>query len=207
MNDGLYIPGENPFCTRRIRPGSLSYQFPPDENWETVLKQLRDAAGWGEIIGPHGSGKSTLLSGLIPLLQAEGWQVQRIDLHDGDRRLPIVLRQMPDMNVPYMIIIDGYEQLGHLSRFQLKRHCRQRGWGLIVTAHQPTGLPKLFNTATTIELANRVVEELLNNSEYAASQQDIADCYTRHKGNLREMLFDLYDLFEQRPTTPLRQER
>jgi energy-coupling factor transporter ATP-binding protein EcfA2 len=201
MNTDPAFPVENPFCTRRIRPGALPYLFPPGKDLETILKRLRGAAGWGEIIGPHGSGKSTLLAGLIPLLQAEGWQVERIDLHDGQRRLPVDLRQIPETETPLLLVVDGYEQLGSLSRFHLKRHCRRRGWGLIVTAHRSAGLPELCNTAATLEQANRVVEELLKNSEYTVSRQDIADRYARCQGNLREMLFELYDLFERRRTS------
>jgi hypothetical protein len=198
MNHDPSFPVENPFCTRRIKPGALPYLFPPDLSWDVILTRWRNAAGWGEIIGPHGSGKSTLLAGLIPLLQAEGWQIERIDLHDGERHLPVDVRKIPDIEMPFLLIVDGYEQLGSLSRFQLKRHCRHRGWGLLVTAHHSAGLPELFNTTVSLEQANRVVGELLKNSENTVSRQDIAECYTCCQGNLREMLFELYDLFEQR---------
>jgi hypothetical protein len=197
MNHDRSFPVENPFCTRRIRPGALPYLFPPGMSLEVILQRLHNAAGWGEIIGPHGSGKSTLLAGLIPLLHAEGWRTQRIDLHDGERRLPVNPRHIPEADAPFLLIVDGYEQLGGLSRLHLKRHCRRRGWGLIVTAHRSSGLPELFDATATIEQANRVVAELLKNSDYPISSQHIADRYARCQGNLREMLFDLYDLFER----------
>ncbi len=61
MNNAPIFPAENPFCTRRIRPGALPYFFPPGASIETILQRFQDFAGWGEIVGPHGSGKSTLL--------------------------------------------------------------------------------------------------------------------------------------------------
>jgi hypothetical protein len=199
MND-LSFPAENPFCTRRIRPGALPYLFPSEMNWDLILGRLEDAGGWGEIVGPHGSGKSTLLAGLIPLLESEGWQVHRIDLHDGERRLPVDLRQIAETGKRLMLIVDGYEQLSVLSRFQLKRYCRRRGWGLIVTAHQSVGLPELFSTAVSLEQAKWVVGEILKDSEYSISAEELEESYTRCRGNLREMLFGLYDLFERERT-------
>ncbi|MCC6124929.1 MAG: hypothetical protein IT426_08205 [Pirellulales bacterium] len=198
MTGDSAIPGENPFCTRRIRPGALPYLFPPGMSWEIIFERLQNAAGWGEIIGPHGSGKSTLLAGLIPRLEAEGWRVQRIDLHDGERRLPVDLRKIPATETPFLLVVDGYEQLGGLNRFRLRRHCRRRGWGLIVTAHRPAGLPKLFDCTPSVELARQIVQTLLADGERLFSPAEISGCYARSKGNLREMLFGLYDLFEQR---------
>jgi energy-coupling factor transporter ATP-binding protein EcfA2 len=197
MNDAPGFPAENPFCTRRIKPGALPYLFPPKANLESMVKQLKDTAGWGEIVGPHGSGKSTLLASLIPALHAAGWRTQLIELHDGERRLPVNLREIPETDIPFMLLVDGYEQLGSLSRFHLKRNCRRRGWGLIVTSHRPAGLPELFDTAVSPESANRIVQELLKQSDYSISPEEIADRFARHEGNLRELLFELYDLFEQ----------
>jgi hypothetical protein len=201
MND-LSFPAENPFCTRRIRPGALPYLFPPETGWEVILGRLKDAGGWGEIVGPHGSGKSTLLAGLIPLLETEGWRVARIDLHDGERRLPVDLRQIAETDKRLMLVVDGYEQLGALSRFQLKRYCRRRGWGLIVTAHFTVGLPELLSTAVLLEQAKWVVRAILKDSEYSISARELEESYARCRGNLREMLFGLYDLFERERSNP-----
>ncbi len=138
-----------------------------------------------------------MLAGLIPLLESQGWRVERIDLHDGERRLPVDLRQIGKTGERLLVIVDGCEQLGILSRFQLKRCCRRRGWGLIVTAHQSSGLPELCDTTVSLEQAKRVVGELLEKSEYKVSAKNLEERYARSEGNLRELLFDLYDLFEQ----------
>jgi hypothetical protein len=197
MDNAPSFPPDNPFCTRRIRPGALPYLFPPDMSWNAIMSQLKDAGGWGEIVGPHGSGKSTLLAGLIPLLAADGWRATRIDLHDGERRLPVDLRRIGRSGERLMLVVDGYEQLGSLRRLQLKRHCRRCGWGLIATAHRAVGLPELHNTAVSLDQAKQVVAELLKDHQFEVSEKDLEQRYAACAGNLREMLFGLYDLFER----------
>jgi energy-coupling factor transporter ATP-binding protein EcfA2 len=196
MNGENAIPAENPFCTRRIKPGALAFMFPPDETPQTILDRVRANGGWGDIVGPHGSGKSTLLAALIPAIQASGRRTQLIELHDGERRLPVNLRRIAETGDSFVLLVDGYEQLSRLSRFWLKRHCRRRGWGLIVTSHRPVGFPRLFDAAVTPELAVRVVETLLQPTGRTLSPDEIESRFARHRGNLRELLFELYDWFE-----------
>jgi hypothetical protein len=236
MNGRHAIPGENPFCTRRIRPGALPFLFSPGIDLETLLVRLQTNGNRGEIVGPHGSGKSTLLAAMIPALQAAGWQTQLIELHDGQRRLPAKFGERGERkgkrgegrgerskrigdgeqrtggtedspassiaslhvpgSMPLMLLIDGYEQLGFSSRFLLKRRCRRKGWGLVITSHRSGVLPPLFETGVTLELANRVIQEILGENAGVVSQQEISDSFVRHEGNLREVFFDLYDLLE-----------
>jgi energy-coupling factor transporter ATP-binding protein EcfA2 len=196
MNGENAFPAENPFCTRRIKPGALDFLFPPDETLQTILDRVRANGGWGEIVGPHGSGKSTLLAALIPAIQASGRRTQLIELHDGERRLPVNLRRIAETGDSLVLLVDGYEQLSRLSRFWLKRHCRRCGWGLIVTSHRPVGFPRLFDAAVTPKLAVRVVETLLQPTGRTLSPSEIESRFARHEGNLRELLFELYDWFE-----------
>ena len=46
---------------------------------------------WGEILGPHGAGKSALLATLIPAVERAGRRPVLVELHDGQRRLPLDL--------------------------------------------------------------------------------------------------------------------
>ena len=147
------------------------------------------------------------------MLARIGCDVRSIALHDGQRRLT---REFLAATAPSeqaadtqehrrrIVIVDGYEQLSCWSRWRLQRRCRVVGAGLLVTAHGPTNLPSLFRTAVDLELTERVVTQLLADAgpgaETAAdiSLQDIRWAWQRHNGNLRETLFDLYDIFEQR---------
>jgi ABC-type cobalamin/Fe3+-siderophores transport system ATPase subunit len=206
---------ENPFCTRRIRPGAMPFLFSGDASAETLVARLR-ANNWrGQIVGPHGSGKSALLAALIPAVERAGQQVLSLELHDGQRALPHDFWRGPQLASCTLLIVDGYEQLGRWACFRLRRFCRRprlcragfqpdqdeletRPTGLLVTAHAPVGLPELCRTAADLDLACRLVSQLQRDHQMLVTAQDVVERFPRHGGNLRELLFDLYDLYERR---------
>jgi hypothetical protein len=188
---------DNPFCTRRVRPGAIPFLFPPGEDVETLVRRLQRNGWWGEIVGGHGSGKSALLATLIPQIEQAGRHATLVELHDGQRRLPLDLSRDSRLKPPLVLIVDGYEQLSRWRRFLLRRHCRRRGWGLLVTAHVSVGLPELFRTVASPELAERIVGQLMAGRLPPCTASELAACLARRGGNLRETLFDLYDLYEQ----------
>jgi hypothetical protein len=192
---------DNPFSTNRVRPGALPFLFPPGQNAETLIGRLRQAGWRGEIIGRHGSGKSTLLAALTAALERAGQQTVLITLHDGQRRLPLDLRRDGRLRPPLVLIVDGYEQLGRWRRLLLKRFCRRRGIGLLVTAHESMGLPLLCQTAVTLDLAEQIVRQLLGDQPSPFTAAEVSQALSRRSGDLRETLFDLYDLYEQRRPT------
>jgi hypothetical protein len=188
--------GENPFCTRRVRPGALDYFFPADMTVEIIVDRLEASCWRGEITGAHGSGKSTLLARLLPALERAGRQPVFIELHDGQRRLPRGWFSAVRPSKPAIIVVDGYEQLSRWSRFWLKRYCRRRQCGLLATAHQTVGLPEIFHTATSPELLRHIVDQLSASCAQSVSTDKLAELFARHKGDIREILFELYDVVE-----------
>ena len=189
---------ENPFCSRRVRPGGIPYLFPSGQDAADLVDRLRRNGWWGQIVGPHGSGKSALLAALMPAIERAGRRVLLVELHDGQRRLPLELQSGPDLDRATVLIVDGYEQLGHRQRFRLKRFCRRSGPGLLVTVHAPAGLPELFRTSANLELAQQVVGQLQRGHPAHVTAEDVAERFAQYGDNLRELLFDLYDLYEQR---------
>ncbi len=162
-----------------------------------VMARL-ERAGWrGQIVGPHGSGKSALLEALVPAIEGAGRPVLRFSLHDGQRRLPANLRRCTPA-VGTVVVIDGYEQLSWWYRLWVRGLCRARRLGLLVTSHRSCGLPLVYGTAVDLELAWRVVSHLLADQQGRITRDDVAARLAAHRGNLRETLFDLYDLYELR---------
>jgi predicted ATPase len=193
------MPSPNPFATRFIRPGAIGYLYPPGENAESLLALLEKNNWWGEIIGPHGSGKSSLLAELLPRMSESRRIVVNYGLHQGDRTLPISKADRSSWNAKTQVVVDGYEQLSWWSKRRLQGWVRSRGAGLLITAHQPMGLPPLFVTQPTLALAQNIVAHLLQSSpDQPLSDDDVAAAFSAHGANLREMLFSLYDVYQRR---------
>jgi len=188
---------ENPFSTRKTRPGAIPYVFPLGIDCEAILTRLAQHDWRGAIVGPHGSGKSALLATLIPAIKSGGHLVVHHELHDGQRRLS-EKTIAPKDDADVVIVVDGYEQLSRWNRMRLQHRCRRRHWGVLVTSHGEVGLPTIFRTGTNMELACRLVRELLPLADKTISDTDVSAAFTRHEGNLRETLFTLYDLYESR---------
>jgi hypothetical protein len=194
------FPAGNPFSTRRWRPGALDYLFSAGESVATLIDRLRRQGWYGQVVGPHGTGKSTLLATLIPAIRDAGREPFLITLHDGRRRLTMSeWRSIPPGSAA-IVIVDGYEQLSAWSRFRLRVRCRQRGLGLLVTSHEEVGLPELTQTYVSPELALAVVERLAPTTpdDRIIEPAEVVDRLAARSGNLREALFDLYDLYEKR---------
>jgi len=189
---------ENPFAAGRVRPGSVPFRFAEGQSAAELVRRLAESGWWGQIIGPHGSGKSTLLATLIPLIRQLGRAVVLFELHDGRRDLPVGWKTKESAATSKVVVVDGYEQVGRLSRWRVRRWCRRHGCGLLITAHAPVGLPDLFRTTATLDLARELVRALQDRRRLHVADEDVVQSFARHGDNLREMLFDLYDLYEQR---------
>ncbi|MDY0169753.1 MAG: hypothetical protein RBS80_24630 [Thermoguttaceae bacterium] len=188
----------NPLRTRRLE--QLSFRAPPDGSpfsWTRFLVELYSprVQGRGAILGPHGSGKTTFLVELKRRLEAQRRKVvMLLTNRDGGRRLPrewlAVLRRT---DLQTLVIADGYDVLGPLARWQLRRMLRPRG-GLLVTAHRRCALPALLNTRTSLPLLVALADELYAPVPDAPRPTDetLSDLFHSCHGNLREVFRRLY---------------
>jgi hypothetical protein len=197
--DGSRAPDSaNPFSTRFIRPGAIPFLFPPGVDAAVLVERLARAAWHGQIIGPHGSGKSALLAALVDQLPAAGRRLRQVALHDRERRIPVNLVAPAAGGAGLQLIVDGFEQLPGWRRWWLRRWCRRRRAGLLVTAHGDVGLPTLWETRADLATAQRVVEYLVRDTAHRIAPAEVAAAFARHGGDTREMLFDLYDVYQRR---------
>lgn len=196
----LTLPLDNPFATRWVRPGAVPFLFAGSSRLDThkLVERLSAGGWWGEIIGTHGSGKSTLLHTLLPSFVQAGRRPVLVALRDGQRRLPHGAIPTDAWHSATLVIVDGYEQLGWISRMRLKRRCRRVGCGLLVTAHRATGLPALVHVEPDVATVLRLVEHLTRGAPGCVDRDDVAQAFAAHGGNVRETLFALYDLYERR---------
>jgi hypothetical protein len=206
----------NPFATRFTRPGAIAYLFAKGESATALVARLAEQGWWGEIVGPHGSGKSTLLAELGPALAAAGRKVAwrqigltRADGGDWERAPVSGVRKVPPRfaavtagsefwNETTQVVLDGYEQLSWWWRRRVQALCRRRGAGLLVTAHEPLGLPPLVRTQPSEKLAQQVVAKLLADVQSPVTAADVREAFARTGGNVRETLFALYDVHREK---------
>jgi hypothetical protein len=186
---------DNPFAVQRIL-GVRSRLA--GVTWEALLDRLASLGFRAALVGPHGHGKTTLLEDLAPRLEERGFRLRSVTLRAGDRRLTVAQEEtlFADLSGCDLLLVDGAEQLGRLAWLRLRRKSRAAG-GLVITSHRPGLLPTFHECRTTPELLADIVRDLLG-PEWEAVPEDL---WQRHRGNLRDALRELYDVWAARPVT------
>jgi len=192
----------NPFATRYTRPGVIAWQPTPDSP-EALLERLDQLGGRGLICGPHGSGKSTLLRHLMAAAAGRGWKTRVVTLRSRADFGPALGAIVAAAGHGHLLGIDSWEKLGAAGRLLAPLAARRAG-RIVVTTHQPQACwPILLNLQPDAPTFRRLVGRLLSQvdsrgtmaAEFAADQLDAI--FRRHRGNLREAFFELYDHFER----------
>lgn len=193
----------NPFSSRFVRPGAIPFHFPADASAAKLVEKLA-ANGWrGQIIGLHGTGKSTLVHAVLAALAAADRQTELVTITPGQQWWRPSVEQVRRWHDRTVVVIDGYERLKAWARWRLQATCWRRRTGLLITAHRDMGFPLLWSTEVTVEVAQVIVRELQVGRPELIQPADVADSLRAREGNLREALFDLYDLYElRRPRLP-----
>jgi len=188
---------DNPFATRWVAPGALPFVFPSGSGVMLLVDALRKEDWRGAIVGPHGCGKSTLLATMVPLLGELAWDVEQVVLREGERVLPHRALDGKRGDAKRMVVVDGWEQLRPWTRRRVARRCRRAGWGLLVTCHMPTNIPSLLEIEPDLATAQAIVAKLTDGRKATVPFELLAASFHQHRGNLREVLFELYDWYER----------
>ncbi len=144
-------------------------------------------------------------------------QILRINLHDGQRKLPAHFWRTIRLHENTLILIDGFEQLSWFTCRQLKQAVQPQETGLLITTHTPIKwLPILYQTTVdpvrTLQLIHTHLIRLTETSgafladSEPVLQTDLLEFFNSkriqqslqtHDENVREVLFEMYDLFER----------
>ena len=196
----------NPFSTRFHAPGAIPFRFQKERGAASAGECFERFAAHGycsEIHGPHGTGKTTLLHELEREARARGFEVLRVTLHADQRRMPNGWSEPNGASGTRrtILFLDGAEQLARARRWLVRRRCRDLGWGLLATTHGTLGLPVLYCSGVDAEFAERLVAGLLAQcpgQPRLVRPDEARAALAEAQGNLREAIFRLYDLYEER---------
>jgi len=193
------VAARNPFATRCTRPGTIPYFFGSSENSVTLLDRLNDLQGMAQIVGPHGSGKTTLLAMLISHWKSVDRKIDQHQIRKTDNSTAMLFASCASWNAETQIVIDSFDLLSRCQRARLLRFAKRRGCGFLVASHRELArIPVLYRTRGSLQTTFRIVERLLPPTCELIRTSDVAGCFQRCNSNVRETLFGLYDLYEQR---------
>jgi energy-coupling factor transporter ATP-binding protein EcfA2 len=180
---------DNPFRAERM--DGLDYR-PQGISWEEILCRLHELELRAAIVGPHGSGKSTLLNDLGNRFERQGFQVRSLFMNSDSLRPSLTaLAQVCRHSGPgTLILFDGACHLPWPA-WQSFKFLSRRAGGLIITAHSPGRMPLLVKTSTTTRLLETIVADLYPDPPSMIRQQ-LPALHQKHKGNIRQALFELY---------------
>jgi ATPase subunit of ABC transporter with duplicated ATPase domains len=181
---------ENPFKTDSVL--GVRYRL-RDRTWEELFERLKKLNYRAAIIGPHGTGKTTLLEEMEPRLAARGFRVihLRLDRETRSFEQGFLRRLFTILGERDVILFDGAEQMSRLG-WQLFKIRSKRAAGLVITSHRRGMLPTLMECATSSELLREIIRELLGGEARCEMTDKL---HTKHGGNLRDALREMYDLY------------
>jgi energy-coupling factor transporter ATP-binding protein EcfA2 len=225
---------DNPFRVARVL-STIRYEIPAGdsddvrggrEGADSLLPRLEALRYRAAIVGPHGSGKTTLLEDLEGVLAERGFRIVHVRLDTDDPRLPrewwssasVASVDSPASSASsassssrldegVIVCLDGAEQLGPIAWLRFRWRARRAG-GLIVTTHRPGRLATLIECTTSAGLLHRIIRRLAPDVvDGSPSAPSAADLFARHRGNIREALRELYDVYADRTRHVVREPR
>jgi hypothetical protein len=189
---------DNPFRVARVL-SAIRYEIPVGGDHEmrsgavSLLPRLEALRYRAAIVGPHGSGKTTLLEDLAGVLAERGFHIMHVRLDTDDPRLPRAWRASArHLDTADIVCLDGAEQLGPIAWLRFRWQARRAG-GLIVTTHTHGRLATLIECTTSVSLLHCIIQRLA--PDEPASAPTAAELFARHRGNLRDALRELYDVY------------
>lgn len=202
----------NPFSTRYTRPGAIPYLTSFESAHalaqsealaDDLIGKLLKGDGLGAIVGPHGVGKSTLLHVLMERLTRKGFPYRAFAIDDNRHWRTMRSAHEPTFNslvhsnrsTRRVLVIDGWERLAFWRRRLIAAVSRFRRQMLLVTSHEPCELPTLWVASVDVVLLRAIVERIEPRASRALHDGDLQALLNRRHGNVREILFELYDRF------------
>jgi len=186
---------DNPFTVQRTDAIPFDFRETHFENIEAFAKHAETFSFRGAIVGGHGRGKTTLLCDLNSYFCKQGVDCKLVFLpREIDLQRSAVQNLVRCGQGGAIVMIDGIERLSFFQRRQLIARSRVFA-GFIATTHHFGRLRTLIRCRTSQGTLTAVLDALeLNRPEISTSATTLL---SKHKGNLRLVLRDLYDQYAE----------
>ena len=181
---------ENPFRIAQVR--RFRYLL-SEQEWQKLYDDWCANDCRGAIIGPHGSGKTTALEDFATRFGKRLTSVVHWRCHHGERTIPPWLWARLESNPSPVLLLDGLEQLSRTEQFRLRIRARKLP-GILVTTHTPRLYPTVLACQSRSAVLEQMVRQLLV-GHVQPSTSDLTALFSRHQGNIREALLELYDSY------------
>lgn len=183
---------DNAFTAERVE--QVRYK-PQGTTLDELLVRLEKMSYCAAIIGPEGSGKTTLLEDIGAALEKQRQRIKNVFVNDSSPMTWQSSRELfMQIRPGQIVLLDGADSIARATWQALKRGVLRRAGGLVVTAHKTGLMPTLIECSTTPELFSKIVSEITN-GEQGIARDLLDEVYHRNKGNIREALRELYDIF------------
>jgi hypothetical protein len=201
IKDSVCQNVSNPFSSRFLEPGAIPFVFRDSESLASLADRIRSSLEAPTkhrvklaIVGPHGTGKSTLLRHL-----SEHLDCTATVLHATSNKWIAIDEILKAMRRKQPCLIDGYEQLPLWGKTLLIARSKVNRVPLCVTSHRlPWDFELLWETRIDPQVETHVIDTLLADADPRVKSdlldsQDWEKSRQKHRENLRESLFDMYD--------------
>jgi len=183
----------NPFAVQRTDAIPFDFGETPFDNLESFYRHVKQFGFRGAIVGKHGRGKTTLLCDFHSFLCQKGTDSELVFIpRDKVLQYQAIKDAVKSGFGGSIVLIDGLERLSFFTRQRLLSRSRSFG-GFIATTHRISRLRKLIHCSTSEQTLASVLHSL------SLSQPEITNMsvhlFSKHRGNIRFILRDLYDQF------------
>lgn len=180
---------DNPYRVEKV--DSLPYVF-ADQDLACFYEHVKTHGYRGAIVGPHGSGKTTLLADLMQEFERFEIRYTHSRLRDDGyfenrQRLQKWIRSAPQESV---LILDSAGLLKWWQWRSLQRKS-QEFRGFLITSHVRGRLTTLIECHPKFETLKILIDRL--DVVPKPSEKILKSLFTKHHGNIRDCLRELYD--------------
>lgn len=183
---------ENPFVVQRTDALPFDFRDTPFANINEFFEHVAGAGFRGAIVGKHGQGKTTLLCDLHSLMKKRDQDCELIFVPSDRSEQKAVIQNLIDRGCDgAVLLIDGLERVPFFARHHLVSSSKQFA-GFIATTHFRGRLRTLVHCQSSPETLVGILQSLGTANENLVSRA--LDLWANHRGNVRSVLRDLYDL-------------